>query len=70
MSRWALTLVAVLCAASRAPVAYVPLTSDASSASTRVGLVGWVGKVSRGASPITGVRPRSLPVGGLGRGKG
>lgn len=69
MNRWVLILVPVLCAASKAPVLFVPSKSDASSTSTRVSLAGWVDRVSCVASPITRVRSRSLPAGELGGGK-
>lgn len=62
LSRWELTPVPALCAASKAPVVYVLSKSDAYSTSPRVGLVGWAGRVSCVASPITGVRFCSLPV--------
>lgn len=65
MSRW--ELVPVLCAAGKAEV-YVP-PEFASSTSMCGGLVGWVGRVSCVASPVTRVRSHSLPAGGLGGGK-
>lgn len=40
-----------VCAANKTSVVYVPSKSDASSTSTCVGLVGWVGTVSWVASP-------------------
>lgn len=69
LSRWELILVPMLCAASKAPVVSVPPKCDASGTSTPVGLVGWVGRVSCVASPITHVRSHSLPARGLGGGK-
>lgn len=64
MSRCEFILVPVLCAASKAPVVCVPPKSDAFTMSIHVGLVGWVGRVSCVASPITrGKKPASRRIG-------